>query len=580
MQMNLRSWSFLAVLILYAANVAIPSVSAGGSCTTPADCEDSNDCTVDVCMSNICQHNPVIPGTPCGNPSDTTCTDPDTCNAVGDCVRHDAPNGAACTVSNPCITGEACDFGVCAGTWTTGCCANDDDCDDHNACTSEVCMANACQSTNAAPGTPCGSGVDDDCTDPDACDTNGNCLTMDAVNGDDCGGPDCLGGQCGATTYAATMLPEAGFIGSEPREGVVNAGDRGFLVGRVIDAAEVDHAAVWIIQTGGGMNTITLLPENGAISSVANGVACGVQIDLPCLAVGSTELPGQPAAWISLNGGPWTMETVPLPAGFTGGSIEFVTDIASDLLARPGSDSVALPSRQWSTASDTAGSKNSADTKMAQGPSNAFAAVGYAVNPGGFRKATYWVRDSQGAWSVFLLGDFGPGRESAATDLAQCDTSWPAGLCDSGELLIAGWAEDGPGFARPVIWQETVASGEQFTMTTLPLPNGAVEMCFFPYCGGNFRALSFGGFSETVDAIYTSGTVKLADATTRGVVWKTTDFSSWTSAILPPLPGQANSAQTAPIRKRTLGDIICDAPARPILQTATRSSTAWPHSGR
>src|SRR5262245_689172 len=100
-----------AILILCAAHLANNPARAGGSCVGNGDCNDGNDCTTDACVSNNCQHTPVAPGTACGDPSDTVCTNPDTCNAVGICQRNDAANGTACTLPNPCITGESCDFG-------------------------------------------------------------------------------------------------------------------------------------------------------------------------------------------------------------------------------------------------------------------------------------------------------------------------------------------------------------------------------------------------------------------------------------------------------------------------------------
>src|SRR5512134_994161 len=93
-----------SVLILWAARLANSSVRAGGSCVGNGDCNDGNDRTTDACVSNNCQHTAVASGTAWGDPSDTVCTNPDTCNAVGTCQRNDAADGTVCTLPSSCIT--------------------------------------------------------------------------------------------------------------------------------------------------------------------------------------------------------------------------------------------------------------------------------------------------------------------------------------------------------------------------------------------------------------------------------------------------------------------------------------------
>jgi hypothetical protein len=48
----------------------------------------------------------------------------------------------------------------------------------------------------AAPGTDCGSLVDDECTRPDSCDGQGNCQRNDEPLGTPCEGGTCSGGLC------------------------------------------------------------------------------------------------------------------------------------------------------------------------------------------------------------------------------------------------------------------------------------------------------------------------------------------------------------------------------------------------
>jgi len=107
-------------------------------------------------------------------------------------------------------------FALMWGVPASGQCLGDADCNDFNACTSDACNAGTCEHTPTNVGGPCGNTVNDICTDPDTCDANGNCLPNDAPDGGDCGGPDCLAGLCGPTTYRAQLLPEDGNIGSAP----------------------------------------------------------------------------------------------------------------------------------------------------------------------------------------------------------------------------------------------------------------------------------------------------------------------------------------------------------------------------
>jgi len=68
-------------------------------------------------------------------------------------------------------------------------------CDDQNDCTLDSCVEGSCESTPAPAGTPCGSDVDDECTEPDTCSDQGVCLVNDE-DGTACDGGTCQGGQC------------------------------------------------------------------------------------------------------------------------------------------------------------------------------------------------------------------------------------------------------------------------------------------------------------------------------------------------------------------------------------------------
>ena len=117
-------------------------------------CDDSNPCTRDSCLAGSCLFlagnagdtcraavgtcdvaetctgsSPFCPGdgfapstTSCGNPSETTCTFPDTCDGAGACSPNDVAAGASCDLDADECTDDACDgSGTCeAGPPITG----------------------------------------------------------------------------------------------------------------------------------------------------------------------------------------------------------------------------------------------------------------------------------------------------------------------------------------------------------------------------------------------------------------------------------------------------------------------------
>ncbi len=137
--------------------------SSGFACGSPAD----TDCTnPDTCNgSGTCLVNDEIAGFACGNPADTECTNPDTCNGSGTCLANDASGGAPCG-----------DQGID--------CRINDTCDGAGACT---------DNGFSPVSTPCGSPANTECTDPDTCNGSGTCLANHASGGAPCGdqGIDC-----------------------------------------------------------------------------------------------------------------------------------------------------------------------------------------------------------------------------------------------------------------------------------------------------------------------------------------------------------------------------------------------------
>jgi len=124
---------------------------------------------------NATDWSPLAEGTGCGDPADTVCDNPDTCDGQGVCQPNHEPDTTECRVdAGDCDVPEYCDG---AGT-----CPED---------------------SFEPPGTACGDPTNDACTDPDTCDGQGACLGNNEPNGTSCedglfcnGMETCSSGTC------------------------------------------------------------------------------------------------------------------------------------------------------------------------------------------------------------------------------------------------------------------------------------------------------------------------------------------------------------------------------------------------
>ncbi len=151
-------------------------------CNHPDTCNDSGDC-----LDNL---EPV--NTPCGSQNDSACGNPDTCDASGECLDNFEPPNTPCgDQGTPCRFDDFCDGGgTCLdkGFWTEGTpCGSslDTECDNPDTCNA----SGSCLDNFTPPGVGCGDGSDTECDNPDSCNGAGACVANHEPAGFACGDP-------------------------------------------------------------------------------------------------------------------------------------------------------------------------------------------------------------------------------------------------------------------------------------------------------------------------------------------------------------------------------------------------------
>lgn len=400
-----------------------------------------------------------------------------------------------------------CVFATAAHAGAVPCLTNLD-CNDFNECTTDTCDNGNCLHAAVAAGAPCGSDVDDACTDPDTCLAGGICYQNNAPDGTFCvrpngGGSTCRAGLCGAPTVVATPMPEGGHLGSEQRavyllELDLSSETAAHVAGRIIDSGGLSKAAVWESADLGGFQ-LKLLPTPPALASVANGVGAstctgGTQTFMVVGATADQDDKQFPTTWVCDVTGcdtanpvmsPWVVEPVPIPPSAT-------TGLLMDVEYHPSTG-------EWT-------------------------AVGSFVDGNGFRRATVWRRSMAGTWSFSPLPDYGPGTNSQALGIG---SSGKDGFC------YVGGAEDTDGNMMPAVWMETApGSGIYSLLPAVQALDGQASGVFVydPFFqGGNW---------------FLPGQLDLYDGSSRGAAYRATGSivsNEWDVVVLPPLPGYANS---------------------------------------
>ena len=161
------------------------------ACTTDANCDDKNQCTVDKCTgtkpNTKCTNN-VSSGLACNDGK--LCTSGDKCNSNGACIG----NAILCNDKNEC-TNDYCNAstGKCVYAPNTNSCSDGNACTVGDKCSSGKCLAG--KLTNCADSTKCST---------DKCNTStGKCEYTPAYTGSSCekGSSVCVGTACSCKLY-------------------------------------------------------------------------------------------------------------------------------------------------------------------------------------------------------------------------------------------------------------------------------------------------------------------------------------------------------------------------------------------
>ena len=148
----------LCIAILFLSFTFVPTIAAqcgNGIIDIGEECDDGNNLNGDCCDAS-CNFEPL--GTLCGDPSDTECTNPDTCTGGGYCSPLHAPGGTPCTDDgNICTDDECSGGGVCFHINNTFLCDDGLYCNGTDSCSDGTCSVHT-----GDPCTPlfCDEGLD------------------------------------------------------------------------------------------------------------------------------------------------------------------------------------------------------------------------------------------------------------------------------------------------------------------------------------------------------------------------------------------------------------------------------------
>ena len=156
--------------------------------------------------------------------------------------------------------------------------------------------------------------------------------------------------------------------------------------------------------------------------------------------------------------------------------------------------------------------------------------AGWSAPSGGVKHAVAWTADSiQGAYTLEVMGDYGPSYPSRANDvIADSDTT----------RLAVGWAVTAGGLTIPQRWWRDQQG--TWTRAAMPLPEGAVE--------GGVNSLT-----DIFDVAIAAGWVKDGFGVKHAALWtKYDDMGPWVAEDLGSLSGfdESNGLASAPIGRQ------------------------------
>jgi len=185
----------------------------GTGCYAIGDRNPANDCQA--CLASSATDWSDLPGgTACGDPGSDDCDTADTCDGSGVCESNPRPDGTECLDEGNACTQNVCASGICTHPPEPAGVAcgdpRDTECDNPNTCDG----AGACASNFEAAGVTCGDPTVTQCDDADTCDGSGSCLVNHLPNDTECddglvytGFDACQDGEC-----VGVPLPEAPLV--------------------------------------------------------------------------------------------------------------------------------------------------------------------------------------------------------------------------------------------------------------------------------------------------------------------------------------------------------------------------------
>jgi len=188
-----------------------------GVCYGAYDLNPSNDCQACIPDVSTTQWSPRAEGSACGNHADTECDSPDACDGTGICEVNFKPDGIPCSDEVPAnvCTKDFCQTGLCTHPPEPAGLAcgdpSDTECDNPDTCDG----GGGCAPNLEGAGHACGDPSDTECDHADICDGLGGCLDNLAADGTACddvdvctGNDQCATGICVGTPAIVPPIVE------------------------------------------------------------------------------------------------------------------------------------------------------------------------------------------------------------------------------------------------------------------------------------------------------------------------------------------------------------------------------------